>query len=360
MNNPLTTILFLLQPISILTDFSTEIFRRELPEWPQCPAGSEKTVEEEDNGCFPTIFPGGNTESAKWLDYQNFTKVTSGLYFSSESAKENQTQYFSKRQLNPATNKSTSSLLSPKEDLFSAILRNSGTTTCCKGGGYDQIIRAKYRLFVLSESLKNKGKIFSWPKNFAFNNLDTGTTAENQILQLVHSTFTSDILSDANFVTIARILAKQSKTIKRLNQALLKLQTYVTQALGEQETKSEGDYSANTTNIITEVVEVGNLSDATDRGNHSGSINEQLGDVKRRLSYLEVSRCDHCSIVNATLQWYTFSALLVQTLLSLATLIICLSKRCQKKQYGAVATSTSLILTDRPVSKRQRSRRRRV
>ena len=86
--------------------------------------------------------------------------------------------------------------------------------------------------------------------------------------------------------------------------------------------------------------------------------NQSESDFQRRLSLLEVSRCDHCCVVSAVLQWTNYGLFCGSFLVSGIMLILCLRDRFRPSYHGVMSTSPSIIVTERAVSARQRSRRR--
>ena len=89
--------------------------------------------------------------------------------------------------------------------------------------------------------------------------------------------------------------------------------------------------------------------------------NQSDSDFQRRLSLLEVSRCDHCCVVSAVLQWTNYGLFCGSFMVSGIMLILCLRDRFRPSYHGVLSQAPTLIVTQKAVSKKQqRAARRRT
>ena len=99
-------------------------------------------------------------------------------------------------------------------------------------------------------------------------------------------------------------------------------------------------------------------SDDNNGTTSSNSTEDLLEDVLRRVSLLETYLCTHCAVISPILQFVNYGIFIATLAISIIGLLLCLKDRFTKKYHGVLSTSPTLIVTERPVSAKQRSRRR--
>ena len=83
-----------------------------------------------------------------------------------------------------------------------------------------------------------------------------------------------------------------------------------------------------------------------------------LEDLARRVSLLETYACDHCAVISPILQYLNYGIFIATLAISIISLLLCLRDRFRPSYHGVMSTSPTIIVTEKQVSARQRSRRR--
>ena len=100
----------------------------------------------------------------------------------------------------------------------------------------------------------------------------------------------------------------------------------------------------------------GTYDDSSNTTNSSNTTD--LEDLARRVSLLETYACDHCAVISPILQYLNYGIFIATLAISIISLLLCLRDRFRPSYHGVMSTSPSIIVTERQVSARQRSRRR--
>ena len=306
--------------------------------------------------CFPLHYPDGSYPEATWKEFRDNQVWMVTSYF--EEVNEDNDQSFWSQEF-----KDNDLVISVYDPLAVIAVKEIALTTCFCTESYTKQIKSKYRLFTALQAIKNTGKILQLPYGIVAWDILTGPGEESDTdLQIYHSAFSANLVVTANTEVIVSHLWKHQKLINSLASELGKSRAKI-QQLRDSHKKIE--------ERVTELLEAceENTSSSPDDTNDSGEESsgdksnfseETLAKLVEEVEKLKKTQCNHCSVVNRTVQWYGIVAVIAQTILSLVTLVVVIvAKRKPAPPYHPPSRETQLLVLDKPIGRRDRRNKQR-